>query len=678
LVGVFNLGQAAVYIGLAVMLAPRFMPGAVLAIVAACAQVFAGVWLLLGKSDPRPVRAAAGGSLVVVAFVVGLFLQVVGHLVSQFMPLNAVQGWQLFAGVAAALPWLGFFPLWQFLTTPKSDEPRGPDQATAALVFLAVLLPPAYGWNMNRVVATYASVDGHQVGRWVHNKTTPSNQVWLLPQGPGPVLGVVTLVAAGVVIDSQTIEGATVEEALASIDIKSRERHTMVYLDWVVEEGALWTPWLAEDASVYLRPAETGLRTEQGIIGSLEVWRSKGSKPRTLLPRFRVPSVDTEAFEQPATGWVRVESWSATRAKTHAMKQTWTAPQELTADSALDAAYNGGLHLARNQNREGKYGYVVRHPDGRHGKGYNFPRHAGVTWFLARIGQRTDDPEIYEAARDGLNYLGDHTVAGPGGAAYVLEPNRTDGQVWTGTTALSLLAAIVLEERDDLRDQWLAHVVASVDADGAVRGNFDREAGTWPQQKQSGYAQGQGMLALAVAAREGLPGALPALERVADHVESGGYWPRVGGQLFTLDEHWTCLAALVAEDVLERPAGSWLCDAYLDQLAFVGPVDGAPFPLTSGAVGGLAEAYVARAEMDRRAGRDSPHLAEALRYGRVFLNARYHAEDRRMLMSGRLLGGFRNSPWRPDVRMDSVQHIGSALMGMEQLLRGQSVPGGMP
>ena len=35
-------------------------------------------------------------------------------------------------------------------------------------------------------------------------------------------------------------------------------------------------------------------------------------------------------------------------------------------------------------------------------KGYNFPRHAGTTWFLARLAARTGDPEIIEATGGGL------------------------------------------------------------------------------------------------------------------------------------------------------------------------------------------------------------------------------------------------------------------------------------
>ncbi|MEY3212516.1 MAG: hypothetical protein RIT28_2997, partial [Pseudomonadota bacterium] len=44
----------------------------------------------------------------------------------------------------------------------------------------------------------------------------------------------------------------------------------------------------------------------------------------------------------------------------------------------------------------------------------------------------------------------------------------------------------------------------------------------------------------------------------------------------------------------------------------------------------------------------------------------------------RLIGGFRDRPWRLMVQVDAVQHVGCALLGVEQLLRGEALPGAMP
>jgi hypothetical protein len=39
------------------------------------------------------------------------------------------------------------------------------------------------------------------------------------------------------------------------------------------------------------------------------------------------------------------------------------------------------------------------------------------------------------------------------------------------------------------------------------------------------------------------------------------------------------------------------------------------------------------------------------------------------------MGGYRNRPWDLDVQIDTVQHIGSALLGIEALLSERDEPG---
>jgi hypothetical protein len=217
-----------------------------------------------------------------------------------------------------------------------------------------------------------------------------------------------------------------------------------------------------------------------------------------------------------------------------------------------------------------------------------------------------------------------------------------------------------------------------VDADGEVRGDLQVRTGSWPEQPDVTYAQGQGMLALAAAARAGDPGATEALERAARHVERD-YWPAPGGRLVTLDEHWMCLASLVTSQALGRPAGEAVCRTYLMKAASSDVPDDSLLAPAAGPAGGLAEAIVAQAAADRRAGRDGPWTGRALSYGRTFLAALYRAEDAPLLgRPERLIGGFRDRPWALDVQVDAVQHIGCALLGMEHLLTGADLPGALP
>jgi hypothetical protein len=86
----------------------------------------------------------------------------------------------------------------------------------------------------------------------------------------------------------------------------------------------------------------------------------------------------------------------------------------------------------------------------------------------------------------------------------------------------------------------------------------------------------------------------------------------------------------------------------------------------------VAEAFVARAW-------DYGEPARALPWGRHLLRQQYRPADAPLLgRPERLLGGFRDGPTDLDVQIDSVQHIGSALLGVEALLSGRARPGSLP
>ena len=139
-----------------------------------------------------------------------------------------------------------------------------------------------------------------------------------------------------------------------------------------------------------------------------------------------------------------------------------------------------------------------------------------------------------------------------------------------------------------------------------------------------------------------------------------------------LDEHWICLAAEETRKVRSVAAGEAVCRAWLvDRYPF--DID-APLAPTAGAAGATAEAFVAAAWMDRASGADGQALEQARAYGQLFLDQRYQASDAPLLVQPRaLVGGFRDKPWKLDVRVDAVQHIGFALLGLAELLQGLEI-----
>ena len=212
----------------------------------------------------------------------------------------------------------------------------------------------------------------------------------------------------------------------------------------------------------------------------------------------------------------------------------------------------------------------------------------------------------------------------------------------------------------------------SVDARGQVRGELDRKSGRFGAQQQNPYGQGQTLLALASLVRSGHSDLAPAMQRAADFVD-GPYAPLGAVRLVGLDEHWSCLAAMAVQDVTGTASGMSLCRAYLADPGLPSVVGGV-WPGTA-AAGGRAEAVVAAAVIDP----DGPYTTDAMAFARLFLAGAYRAGDAPFV--GRLpalLGGFRDRPWDLDVRIDAVQHIGCALLGMESLLSGDPHPGSLP
>jgi hypothetical protein len=253
----------------------------------------------------------------------------------------------------------------------------------------------------------------------------------------------------------------------------------------------------------------------------------------------------------------------------------------------------------------------------------------------------------------------------------VKDPGRNDGKIWVGTTALATLAAV--SAGHPAAQAWGAFVVSSIDAEGAVRGELDVETETFPEQPLNTYGQGQVTLAAAALARAGDARAREAVARAFAFIDKD-YAPGAAGRLLTLDEHWLCLAALAGGELTTQGAG--LCRAYIEN-AGMGrlPDPGSTLLPASGPAGGFAEAVVASAYLNP----SSTHEELAIRYGWLFLRNAYRAADAPFLGNPTtLLGGFRDSLSELDVQVDSVQHIGCALLGIESLLTGEVAPGSLP
>ena len=615
----------------------------------ACAivQALGAVAILAGRS--RLNQWAGILSLIGCAVIIGQYWAASDHLMTAYGSDAQRIGKASQVKLWLATPWGVFIPLLQSIQTS-----------------LKGLFLPAAALLMAGTAA--AGLDG-PIERWPAQpeQLAAASAAFLLwtgsptdvPEGEGPASVLLTPYEDGISGKTVRGDGSTLRDAVvaATRQLKppSKDR-----LGLVLDVARASYP-----AGAHVPAGDGGGLSKAGGLSPSVAWRPErvGSKrvaPGWTLPRARMKGRSPTLFD----------STLATRDGAYPMVGGWTAPPVLTADAALSAALQSGRMLARHQEESGRFAYTVKGPSGKPTtKGYNFPRHAGTTWFLARLAARTDDPEMWAAARAGLRFMEENTIHMPDGRAYLGDPRRQDGKAWVGTTALAVLAAVSAD--DPIALPWGRFIASSVDQEGQVRGEMKRSEGVHRAQKKNPYGQGQTALALAALVRAGHSEFRPTLQRLAAYFE-GDYAPGGAGRLFVLDEHWTCLAALAIKDVTGTASGREVCHAYLDQEAYKTPDAGHRIGPNTGAAGGLAEAVVAGAYLH------DDHRDDALAYGQWFLQNVYQPEDSAMLPDPEALrGGFRDNPYRLDVRMDAVQHIGSALLGVEALLA-EIRPGSLP
>ena len=387
------------------------------------------------------------------------------------------------------------------------------------------------------------------------------------------------------------------------------------------------------------------------------------------------------------------------------LDRDWTPGPPVTVESLKKAIGDGADFLARNQQVDGRFTYIVKGPSGASGPGYNYPRHAGTAWFLARVAATGDynfgnattaetaAATAAAAAKAALAHLDAVSRSTADGRAFVLDPTRKDGKAWIGTTALAVLATRSLNEPPALHEGWARQVIASVGKkpEGRVRGEMSTADFTFIDGDTNSYGQGQVMLALAALAADTQnplrAEATDALQRTSTFVagKTGGYYG-TANPLWVSDEHWMCLAAhgiraanrAGASPPIDTAGPDGVCAAYIAATALEAPPPGAGLPPAAGPAGGAAEAVVARA-WDTG---DPGLLRDSLNYAAFFLSSQYQPADLALLPAGpgpaKLIGGFRDGVYDLDVQIDAVQHIGGALLGVLALETGEDAPGRMP
>ena len=356
------------------------------------------------------------------------------------------------------------------------------------------------------------------------------------------------------------------------------------------------------------------------------------------------------------------------------------APLDAERTALRAAAAAGAAFLLRHQQSGGRYTYIYdAATNGELPAGYNLPRHAGTTYFLAQWARYANDPEARRGAIAALVYLrrtawrrcGEHRCIGQSRIADV------------GSAALALVAASEVLAGGENRiarllvDELSAFLRAQQRPDGELMHEYDLQEGH-PNDVQHLFYSGEAAFALLRAHRvTGNDDDLEAARRLLDHLTGAG-WDFFGSRYYYGEEHWTCIAVAEARDRLDTTRGFDFCRRWGDwshQIQY--DADNHPLPIAGAfgvgpflapvltAVGSRTEAHIGIEELYEHHGvddRQRTRLQETIEAGlEVLMRWQWRPGPiERFADPAGASGGMPSHPLANHSRNDDVQHAGSA------------------
>ncbi|MCE9572066.1 MAG: hypothetical protein K8W52_02805 [Deltaproteobacteria bacterium] len=368
-----------------------------------------------------------------------------------------------------------------------------------------------------------------------------------------------------------------------------------------------------------------------------------------------------------------------------------------TAANLRAGALAGARYLVAHLAPSGRYVYTHDLVTGARSDpatgSYSIPRHAGVTYFLAQTYRLTHEAWLRAPIERAVGHLeqlvdaGGCTGDGPGGA-YACVRDASEIKASLGSTALAIVALVEYERATgDPRYRPLAlrlgrWVLAMQRADGSFAHYYDVATRTRDEAAMLPYFSGEAALALArLHAVTGDPIYGAAATRALDWLVD--WYDFFLGGFFFAEEHWTCIAAEALDPALAKPAYAAFCADYgaflrgqqLDAAPgdagddWAGAYSTAPFLVPSNTpTGSRTEAMISTYELGARTGQADPALARQIRASLAYLVRQQVAPDRDFAAAGLdVLGAVPNSAVDRTVRIDYVQHVGSAMIRAAEL-----------
>jgi hypothetical protein len=369
---------------------------------------------------------------------------------------------------------------------------------------------------------------------------------------------------------------------------------------------------------------------------------------------------------------------------------------DVTTEALKSSVHSAARYLARNQHPDGSFRYELNAMTGGESAEYNYPRHAGATYFLARVGNQFQDAQLQRAGQRAGAFMKDRATLRCGAHACIGDGDQVD----IGSSALALLAYVELLEggKEEFRVPALelASFIRSLQrADGEFK-HFYSVSEQHAIDIQTEYYTGEAAFALSRVQRvSNDPKDLDAARRALAFLVARSPW-FLGSHYFWAAEHWTCQALA---DLWKRAPDPRALEFCLDWQAinrnlqfeappapaiYDGGISRGPFmaPRLTPTASRL-EAAVATLEAARAAGAPQKQielLEHQIKGAFAFLlRYQFTPGPTHLMPKPRLLaGGFPGSPIDLHVRIDYPQHAAGALLRYWELEQRRAELSGRP
>lgn len=346
-------------------------------------------------------------------------------------------------------------------------------------------------------------------------------------------------------------------------------------------------------------------------------------------------------------------------------------------------------YLARNVDADGRFRYAVRATTNTSPPGYNWPRHAGATYFLAEAAALLDDPDIRFACLRAAAAMRDEHMLACGSNTCIADDDSAD----VGSSALALLAfsEIVRTGADASYRRSVVALAAFLRAqqrpDGEMMHRFDRNNAK-AVNVQYPYFTGEAALALSRAHRiTNDPADLRASSRALAYLTTRA-WNFFGSRYFFAEEHWTCQATADLWDRAPDAEALAFCLRWHDfqrslqyregETAFdadgafgFGPLTPRVTPASSRGEAAGAALEILRRDPSRAPDDVALALDDELMRATAFVMRRQLRPGPRHLFADpdAVRGGMPASAVDWELRIDSAQHAGSMMIRFLKLRR---------